>query len=100
MSRRVYLHIGGEKTGSKSLQSVLTRNAKALEEQGFSYPSEPNCVFFDNIAHFPIAACLSDGPAEFVSEEKIRTLPRVLEELRRRIKTSEQTNILSCEHFS
>src|SRR4051794_24998255 len=101
MTSRVYLHIGGEKTGTTSLQVFLARNAKHLDKQGFSYPSERDCVFFDhNVAHFPIAACLLRGAAEFVSEEKSRTLPLVLGALKRTIRRSGQITILSCEHFS
>lgn len=38
-SRRTYLHIGGFKTGTSFLQSVLLRNREALARDGVHYPT-------------------------------------------------------------
>ena len=39
---RVVLHIGAMKTGTSTLQDVLTRHAPALAEQGVLFPSDPD----------------------------------------------------------
>ena len=38
MSKRVYLHIGWEKTGSSSIQAFCARNQKWLHKHGVDYP--------------------------------------------------------------
>jgi hypothetical protein len=37
----VYLHIGTEKTGTKSIQSLLSSNRETLSRSGFLYPTSP-----------------------------------------------------------
>ena len=100
MSKQVFLHIGGEKTGTTTLQHFLTRNASELKRAGFHYPCEADNICFERIAHLPIAASLIDENAEFVSEERRRTLPFVLEALARRLESTRDAVVLSCEHFS
>jgi hypothetical protein len=100
MSKRVFLHIGGEKTGTTTLQRFLTRNAFRLKRAGFHYPCHPNDVCFFGAGHFPIAACLIDEKVEFIDEKKQLTLSLVLGELAQRISAAKHNTILSCEHFS
>jgi hypothetical protein len=40
MARRICLHIGGPKTGTTYLQTVMWRNRPALAEQGLLYPGD------------------------------------------------------------
>lgn len=100
MGKQVYLHIGGEKTGTTTLQYFLTRNASELKRAGFHYPCESDDICFDDHAHFPIAASLIGEKVEFVQEERQRTLPFVLKELAQVVSAREQSIVLSCEHFS
>lgn len=100
MSKQVFLHIGGEKTGSSTLQSFLTRNASRLKRSGFYYPCEASNICFARMAHFPVAACLIDEKVEFVSEASQRTLPFVLRVLTRVVAATKGAVVLSCEHFS
>ena len=100
MSKQAILHIGGEKTGTTTLQRFLTNNARALRRAGYYYPSEKNNICFDNKGHFPVAGCMLDTPVEFVSSKKRSTLPLVLQSLKRLSADSDDSLILSCEHFS
>ena len=38
MQKKLYIHIGGPKTGSSALQDFLSRNRPVLESRGFFYP--------------------------------------------------------------
>lgn len=100
MVKRAFLHIGGEKTGSTTLQRFLTQNAVLLKQAGFYYPCSTKDVCFGNNAHFPIAASLVDGDVEFVSAKRHRSLPQVLTRLTRLARAADGNLILSCEHFS
>ena len=100
MHRQVYLHIGGEKTGTTTLQHFLTRNASELQRAGYYYPCETNNICFDNGAHFPVAACLISERTDFVSEERQHDLPFVLGALAEAVSATKRPIILSCEHFS
>jgi hypothetical protein len=99
MNTKVYLHIGGEKTGTTSLQYFLTRNALELKRAGFHYPCELNNICFERGAHFPVAACLIRERTDFISEERQQKLPFVLGALAQTVSGAHST-ILSCEHFS
>jgi hypothetical protein len=100
MSRQIFIHIGGEKTGTTTLQRFLTRNTSELKKAGFFYPCEAHNICFESIAHFPIAASLVGQRVEFVSEKRQRTLPLVLGALTRLVESTDAPVILSCEHFS
>ena len=100
MSKRVILHIGGEKTGTTTLQLFLARNSQQLQKAGYYYPSDRKKAYFGGYAHFPVAACLIKEEVDFISEEKRLTLPLVLDSLANDIKESDKAVILSCEHFS
>lgn len=49
MSRKLFIHIGGPKTGSTSIQSTLFHNRKALHNSGFSYPAHPRLKHAGNL---------------------------------------------------
>lgn len=100
MIKRAVLHIGGEKTGSTTLQRFLTQNAVLLKQAGFYYPCAANDICFEHNAHFPVAAALIDGEVEFVSAKRQQMLPSVLAHLTQMCRTADGNLILSCEHFS
>jgi hypothetical protein len=98
---RIYVHIGGEKTGTTSLQVFLHQNAEQLKGNGIIYPNNNKRAYFDSTAHFPLAAKLADGPLDFISTSKRRTLEKAEEHLITDLKGgSQHIVVLSCEHFS
>jgi hypothetical protein len=100
---RAFIHIGTEKTGTKTLQQFLTTNSARLKSLGFMYPSNAEKPYFYDVGHFPIAAYLLEEEVDFISEEKKRTLPLVFDSLSKDIgsaENNEENIILSCEHFS
>lgn len=98
--RKVFVHIGTEKTGSTSLQAFLQENEAALNLSGYSYFCSPEKPYFERNGHFPIAACFSSVTPDFVSEEKHRDRNSVLEVLHRDLSLDNRHAILSAEHFS
>jgi hypothetical protein len=100
MNKQIFLHIGGEKTGTTTLQHFLTRNAAQLRRMGFHYPCAAKDLCFDGIGHFPVAASLISEKAEFLSDKSQSTLPFVLGQLAQSLSVTKDTTILSCEHLS
>lgn len=100
MASRIFLHIGGEKTGTTTLQCFLTRNAEALKRSGFYYPCEGDDIFFEREAHFPIAARFMEERAEFISQANQDALPFVMQALARKLSDINERVILSCEQLS
>ena len=100
MAGQVIIHIGGEKTGTTTLQFFLARNSERLTQVGFSYPTGDEKAYCSANAHFPVAACLLERDVEFIPPEKKALLPTVLNNLGNDIRDTEDTVIISCEHFS
>ena len=98
--KHVYLHIGLEKTGTKSLQVFLAANESALRAKGYSYLCDDVKPYFQEVGHFPVAACFSSECPDFVLPSKFRPAAEVLGELRRDVGLCDKHVILSCEHFS
>ena len=59
MLERVLLHIGIEKTGTKTLQVTLAQNRDLLRQNGFVYPALPG------VQHVGLALYASNGPSTF-----------------------------------
>lgn len=100
MTRRVLLHIGGEKTGTTTLQKYLFRNAETLKSRGIHYLNDGSKPYVADVAHFPVAACLIAEEVDFIPDEKRASLHQVLKVLKEDIRRLDGTIILSCEHFS
>lgn len=100
MTRRVILHIGGEKTGTTTLQKYLSRNAETLKRRGIHYLDDRTKPYSANEAHFPVAACLISDEVDFIPDEKRTSLHEVLKVLKDDIARLDGTIILSCEHLS
>ena len=108
------LHIGTEKTGSSSLQTLLSSNLLTLRKQGFLYPKAVmNTFYYENskfILHSPLAAYsledddiqdihLYNGVPERLSVADFRT--ELEEKLRNEIAGFDgHTVIFSSEHLS
>ncbi len=95
------LHIGGEKTGTTSLQRFLFQNsAELFERTRILYPVSPALCQYE--AHFPVAAAfLPPGSLEFLdpSEEISReALQQEIKEIAERERP--QAMMFSAEHFS
>jgi len=54
--KKLFLHIGFNKTGSTSLQHCLSQNSAILEAAGFLYPGVNEDSFVQNRQHTPLAA--------------------------------------------
>jgi hypothetical protein len=98
--KRTFLHIGGEKTGTTTLQRFLSKNARQLRRLGCYYPCENNNPIFQNKAHFPLAACLIPDAVEFISDRRRLPASSVLSALTDSCSARSDSMILSCEHFS
>lgn len=99
--RKLLVHIGSEKTGSKSIQDFLTQNSlELLDRYRILYPRHPD--LFQDPGHFPIVASFLD-PSEydFVPQGKCSDTSKLSETLR---KEYDQANaslmVISAEHFS
>jgi hypothetical protein len=99
MVRQAYLHIGMEKTGTKALQVFLKTNEAVLQEKGFSYLCDDDSPYFQEVGHFPVAACFSPQCPEYVLPDKFRPAGEVLGTLRRDVAACDKDVILSCEHY-
>ena len=61
----IILHIGGIKTGTKTLQDFLHTNSTALGSQGFIYPTDKQLPYVAGNAHFPVAAAVQVTKVNF-----------------------------------
>lgn len=100
MGKRIILHIGGEKTGTTTLQKYLFCNAAILRQRGIHYFNNRSKPYVSGVAHFPLAACLIPEEVDFIPDEKRASLSLVLSALEEDIHQLDGTIILSCEHFS
>jgi hypothetical protein len=98
---RILLHVGGEKTGTTSLQAFLTRNARTLlRRHGILYPTS-GPLFLDN-GHFPcVSAFIPPEQCEFVPPAH-RLSPRDLAGALSALThgSGARLIVLSAEHFS
>lgn len=99
--RKLFLHIGTEKTGSTSIQKFVTKNCSVLlPKYGILWPK--NSLLFSNNGHFPIAGSfLEPKERDFVPQELCSNPQTISSTL---AKTCEISNpemvVLSAEHFS
>lgn len=104
--RKLFLHIGFEKSGSTSIQDFLHHNRAALERDGFFFPASVGAGNHKLLA----AACFPEGSQDIaVTSARVgtnpgdherfraRTLKALTEEARR---SKAETAIISSEDFS
>jgi len=99
--RKLYLHIGTEKTGTTSIQQFLTKNySSLLSKHNILYPDHP--VLFDKNAHFPMAgAFLNPLYCDFVEQNNISNPNDISKTLLEEYdKYNPNLMVLSAEHFS
>lgn len=98
--KKLYLHIGFNKTGSTSIQQNLVLNAPKLLERGFFYPHDPEAAYTQRIQHAPLAAALPGMQLDWLTPRKRKTLSEAYTELELAIQSCDfETLILSSEGF-
>jgi hypothetical protein len=88
MQRKIYIHIGAHKTGTTSLQRILSANAPALAAEGILYPA--SCTFYHAQHRLSFAAKKAMDPrrrdipdlktelSELIAEIRASACPRVI----------------------
>lgn len=98
--KRLYLHIGFNKTGSTSLQKTLARNAGALAEQGILYPYDPQAPYTQRWQHAPLAAAVPGRSLSWLLPKKRAALTEAFPALQNRLEHDDfDTLLLSSEGF-
>lgn len=104
---KVIVHIGGEKTGTTSLQVALSRSRDELRRRGVLYPTSLTALGEGN--HVKLYCFASEGPLdelkgqfELRSESELEAFrSRVVEDLRSEVEGGNfHTLVLSNEHCS
>lgn len=99
--KRVILHIGTEKTATKSLQQFFYMNHREFEKAGVWYPCSEELDYCYGNGHFPLPASLFEACPEFIPPEKHFDPDTLFARLKRDIQSREEpTTLLSAEHFS
>lgn len=99
MIRRIVLHIGGEKTGSTSIQALMALNRGALMAAGFAVPRAPGAANHSGLAAFAGAAPLvPDLVAGLGGAAAVAALPAALAAEIAALPASAHTLLLSSEH--
>ena len=98
---KVVLHIGGEATGTTSLQASLAANSALLfSRTGLLYPT--SAPFLDNRAHFPLAAAFLDrARSNFIRLDQLRPAAELRQALASLVARKRPRVVaFSAEHFS
>jgi hypothetical protein len=100
VKQRLLLHIGGQKTGTTTLQVFLTKNAALLmARHRILYPTS-GPLFLD-IGHFPcVSAFIAPENCEFVPPRHRLSADQVVDSLHRVARDRPELIVLSAEHFS
>jgi hypothetical protein len=100
--KKIYLHIGSEKTGSTTLQRFLSVNRHRLGSDGYTYFCGENqiCYSQGRYGHFPIVASFYTVTPDFISQAEHYENTRMLSSIRQELISESRHVILSCEHFS
>jgi hypothetical protein len=98
---KIVLHIGGEKTGTTSIQAAMAKNARLLFAKfRLLYPITG--PFFDDNAHFPLAAAFLDAAKCDFLDGRLRREPAELHRALDRLiaRNRPRALVFSAEHFS
>lgn len=96
--KRLYLHIGFNKTGSTTIQRALAENSAALLQMGVLYPYDTDAAYQQRWQHVPLAAAVPDCNLHWLLPKKRKTLHRAFQELKEALDTHTfETLILSSE---
>lgn len=98
--KKLFLHIGFNKTGSTSLQQNLAANTAALSRQGILYPHDRRAPYTQRWQHVPLAAAIPGRHVPWLSQVKRKTLDRAYETLFAAVKgTPHDRLVISSESF-
>lgn len=98
--KKLFLHIGFNKTGSTSIQRNLALNAKALRSRGILYPHDPDAPYTQRWQHVPLAAAVPGNQLNWLSPRKKKTKGAAWDKLAEVLDASDcSTVILSSEGF-
>lgn len=98
--KKLYLHIGYNKTGSTSIQQNLVLNAGKLLELGFLYPHDPKATYTQRIQHAPLAAALPGMKLDWLTPRKKKTLSQAYDDFSKAISQKQfEALIISSEGF-
>jgi hypothetical protein len=98
---RLLLHIGGEKTGTTTLQAFLTKNSRLLlKKYGILYPASGPLFFEDG--HFPVVSAFLEPERSGFLPSSRRLEPGAVRDALAELFRSKRPEliILSAEHFS
>jgi hypothetical protein len=99
--KKVILHIGTEKTATKSLQQFFSLNYIQFKKAGIWYPCSTRLEYCHGNAHFPLPASLFHDCPDFVPHYKHFNPDSLFSKLVRDFRSrDEQTALISSEHFS
>jgi hypothetical protein len=104
--KRLFIHIGTEKTGTTTLQHFLAKNEGNLRHNQFSFLCDPGkSYFFESqdgkmVGHFPVAACFSTTCPEYLPENRYLPRETLFSDLLGDMRRADSAIILSAEHFS
>lgn len=79
--KKLFLHIGFNKTGSTSLQKNLALNSGRLLQQGILYPNAPKEPFMQHWQHVPLAAAVPGRQVHWLNQKKRKTLDQAYSSL-------------------
>ena len=93
---RAIIHIGGEKTGTSTIQAFCARNQAALAEQGFLYPSSLGAS-----NHLKLTAyALEDEVIDDTRQSLNLSTPEQLDEFRKKLRDDLSTEIAQFSNVS
>jgi hypothetical protein len=98
--KKLFLHIGFNKTGSTSLQKDLALNAAALRQQGILYPRRAAAPYMQGRQHVPLAAAVPERDVRWLHAGKRATRDQAYEALFADLRGEDfETLVLSSESF-
>ena len=99
--KKLFLHIGFNKTGSTSTQHNLAENADALRRQGIFYPFAPDASYGQRWQHVPLAAAVPGRKVHWLQARKRPTLENAWDDVLAAIAADDcPVVVLSSEAFS
>lgn len=98
--KKLFLHIGFNKTGSTSIQKNLARNAEALKQQGIFFPFRPKAPYMQGRQHVPLAAAVPGRHVHWLRQHKRESLKTAFTTLRADLEEQDcNAAVLSTESF-